>query len=92
MGAGGTASTIVIEKPGTYDKQTGSSIEWLTIENWLTVDDLVNNASAKQGNPKERQGKGQTSVSHPAPTSRQHQQVNEDKGDKDTHHKDAGVQ
>ncbi|KAI2505694.1 hypothetical protein MHU86_8753 [Fragilaria crotonensis] len=55
-GAGSTASTIVIENSGTYDRQSGDMIEWSEMEEWTSVGDVTaarNKDTGKSGQPRD---------------------------------------
>ena len=55
-GAGSTASTIVIENSGTYDRQSGDMIDWPEMEGWTSVGDVTaarNEDTDKAGQPRE---------------------------------------
>ena len=46
-GASTTASTIVIEQTGTYDKQTGAAFEWAKMVKWTKDEDMVASGTYK---------------------------------------------
>jgi hypothetical protein len=48
-GAGSTASTIVIENSGTYDRQSGAMIEWDEMRNWISADDVTSEQNKDAG-------------------------------------------